>query len=120
MVKIWFLFYNVFILPPLYISLLIGSLFNSKIRTGLRGRKRIFENLIIDAASLNKPKKLIWFHSSSLGEFEQAKPIIKELKEKFEKIKEGKVYKAKVLGVSEFGAFCEVEGVEGEDVGVEG
>src|SRR3989344_3233442 len=37
----------------------------------------------------------------------------KELKEKFEKIKEGKVYKAKVLGVSEFGAFCEVEGVEG-------
>lgn len=37
----------------------------------------------------------------------------KELKEKFDKIKEGKTYKAKVLGVSEFGAFCEVEGVEG-------
>ena len=84
MVKIWFLFYNVFILPPLYISLLIGSLFNSKIRTGLRGRKRIFENLIIDAASLNKSKKLIWFHSSSLGEFEQAKPIIEELKKSYD------------------------------------
>ena len=84
MVKTWFLFYNVFILPPLYISLLIGSLFNSKIRTGLRGRKRIFENLIIDAASLNKPKKLIWFHSSSLGEFEQAKPIIEELKKSYD------------------------------------
>lgn len=37
----------------------------------------------------------------------------KELKEKFNKIKEGKTYKAKVLGVSEFGVFCEVEGVEG-------
>ncbi len=37
----------------------------------------------------------------------------KELKEKFEKIKEGKVYKAKILGVSEFGVFCEVDGVEG-------
>ena len=84
MVKTWFLFYNVFILPPLYISLLIGSLFNSKIRTGLRGRKRIFENLIIDAASLNKSKKLIWFHSSSLGEFEQAKPIIEELKKSYD------------------------------------
>ena len=84
MVKIWFLFYNIFILPPLYISLLIGSLFNSKIRTGLKGRKRIFENLIIDAASLNKPKKLIWFHSSSLGEFEQAKPIIEELKKSYD------------------------------------
>ncbi len=37
----------------------------------------------------------------------------KDLREKFEKIKEGGKYKAKVLGVSEFGAFCEVEGVEG-------
>src|SRR3989338_8312610 len=37
----------------------------------------------------------------------------KELKEKFDKIKEGKKYKAKVLGVSEFGVFCEVEEVEG-------
>ncbi|OGK35261.1 hypothetical protein A3F58_01365 [Candidatus Roizmanbacteria bacterium RIFCSPHIGHO2_12_FULL_37_9b] len=37
----------------------------------------------------------------------------KDLKEKFDKIIEGKTYKAKVLGVSEFGAFCEVEGVEG-------
>ncbi len=83
MIKIWFFFYNVFILPPLYLALLIGSFFNSKIRIGLKGRKRIFENLIIDAASLNKTKKLIWFHSSSLGEFEQAKPIIEELKKEF-------------------------------------
>lgn len=37
----------------------------------------------------------------------------KELKEKFEKIELNKVYKAKVLGVSEFGIFCEVDGVEG-------
>lgn len=37
----------------------------------------------------------------------------KELREKFEAIVAGKKYKAKVLGVSEFGAFCEVEGVEG-------
>jgi 3-deoxy-D-manno-octulosonic-acid transferase len=83
MIKIWFFFYNVFILPPFYIALLIASLFNSKIRTGLKGRKRIFENLVIDAASLNKTRKLIWFHSSSLGEFEQAKPIIEELKKRF-------------------------------------
>ncbi|MCH8171627.1 MAG: 3-deoxy-D-manno-octulosonic acid transferase, partial [Bacteroidetes bacterium] len=40
----------------------------------------IFEDLIINAVSLDKTKQLIWFHSSSLGEFEQAKPIIKELK----------------------------------------
>lgn len=37
----------------------------------------------------------------------------KELRARFDKIKEGKTYKAKVLGVSDFGIFCEVEGVEG-------
>ncbi len=37
----------------------------------------------------------------------------KDLKKKFDEIKEGGKYKAKVLGVSEFGVFCEVEGVEG-------
>lgn len=37
----------------------------------------------------------------------------KELRDRFDKIKEGEKYQAKVLGVSEFGIFCEVEGVEG-------
>lgn len=37
----------------------------------------------------------------------------KDLKKKLDAIKEGKIYKAKVLGASEFGIFCEVEGVEG-------
>ncbi len=37
----------------------------------------------------------------------------KELKEKFDKIKLNEAYEAKVLGVSEFGIFCEVDGVEG-------
>jgi len=82
MKKIWFLFYNVITIPALYISLHVMGLFNSKVRRGLKGRKRIFENIVIDAAALNKSKKLIWFHSSSLGEFEQAKPIIEELKKR--------------------------------------
>jgi len=37
----------------------------------------------------------------------------KKLEEKFNKIKEGGVYEAKVLSISDFGVFCEVEGVEG-------
>jgi 3-deoxy-D-manno-octulosonic-acid transferase len=80
MKKTWALFYNILIIPLLYLAIRFAGLFNSKIRRGLKGRKRIFENLIIDAAALDKNKKLIWFHSSSLGEFEQAKPIIEELK----------------------------------------
>ena len=82
MKKIWFLFYNVLIIPALYAALNVMGIFNAKVRRGLKGRKRIFENIVIDAATLNKSKKLIWFHSSSLGEFEQAKPIIEELKER--------------------------------------
>jgi 3-deoxy-D-manno-octulosonic-acid transferase len=54
--------------------------FNAKVKRGVIGRKRIFEELILNAAALDKSKRLIWFHSSSLGEFEQAKPIIEELK----------------------------------------
>lgn len=37
----------------------------------------------------------------------------KDLKEKFDKIKVGDKCKAHVLGYSEFGIFCEVDGVEG-------
>jgi ribosomal protein S1 len=37
----------------------------------------------------------------------------KETREKFDKVRVGKKYKAKVLGASEFGIFCEVDGVEG-------
>lgn len=37
----------------------------------------------------------------------------KELRKRFDDIKVGEKYKAKVLGVSEFGIFCDVDGVEG-------
>ncbi len=37
----------------------------------------------------------------------------KDLVEKFKKVKKGGKYKAKVLSTSEFGIFCEVEGIEG-------
>jgi len=75
------IFYNYLVLPLLYAALRFASLFNKKIRTGILGRKRVYEELILRATSINKNKKLIWFHSSSLGEFEQAKPIIERLKQ---------------------------------------
>jgi 3-deoxy-D-manno-octulosonic-acid transferase len=80
MKSLWKFLYNLLIIPPLYLLLQLGALFNHKIKRGIKGRKRIFEELVLNAASLDKSKKLIWFHSSSLGEFEQAKPIIEKLK----------------------------------------
>lgn len=37
----------------------------------------------------------------------------KDLRKKFDEIEVGTIYEAKVLGVSDFGIFCEVKGVEG-------
>jgi 3-deoxy-D-manno-octulosonic-acid transferase len=61
--------------------MLLG-LFNKKIKEGIRDRKKLFENLIINLAGIDRKKKMIWFHSSSMGEFEQAKPIIQEIKKR--------------------------------------
>jgi len=80
MKKIWFVFYNYLFIPLFYLLILVSGIFNNKIRRGIRGRKRMFEELILDSAIFSKTKKMIWFHSSSLGEFEQAKPIIEALK----------------------------------------
>jgi len=37
----------------------------------------------------------------------------KQLKESFDSVKDGEKYTAKVIGFSEFGVFCEVNGIEG-------
>ncbi len=80
MKKIWIVLYNILVIPALYLLIHLAGFLDKKVKRGIRGRDRIFEELILNATALNKSKKLIWFHSSSLGEFEQAKPIIKELK----------------------------------------
>ncbi len=80
MKKIWFIVYNAVLIPVLFLFIQFAGYLDKKVKRGIRGRDRIFEELILNAANLDKSKKLIWFHSASLGEFEQAKPIIKELK----------------------------------------
>lgn len=80
MKSFWFLIYNIVVLPIIKFSIYFLSLFNKKIQEGIKGRKRLFEELILNLADLDRSKNLIWFHSSSMGEFEQAKPIIEELK----------------------------------------
>jgi 3-deoxy-D-manno-octulosonic-acid transferase len=76
----WFLLYNVFVVPLGWILFQLLGLFDKKVRRGIQGRENLFEQLQHDVTKLNKDRKRVWFHSSSLGEFEQAKPIIAELK----------------------------------------
>lgn len=53
------------------------ALFNSKIKLGVVGRKQSFKDL---AKSINSEDKTIWFHCSSLGEYEQGLPVFEEIR----------------------------------------
>lgn len=72
--------YNYIVLPLLYIFFQFIRLFNKKVDSSIKDRKILFERLDIEIKKLDKSKKNIWFHASSMGEFEQAKPIIEKLK----------------------------------------
>ena len=85
MKKTWFILYNTAFIPLFWTLLQIASLFNSKIRRGIVGRRGLFEKLERDISNLSS-KRRIWFHSSSMGEFEQAKPIIAALRKKYRDI----------------------------------
>ncbi len=80
MKKFWYYFYNVLVFPSIYFVFRIASLFNDKIKRGLRARKFIYKKISEEVIKNDSEKKIIWFHSASMGEFEQAKPIIEELK----------------------------------------
>ena len=71
--------YSYAVIPALWLALQILGLVNAKARRGIRGRDHLFEELAPRIAALRAGRR-VWFHSSSMGEFEQAKPIIEELK----------------------------------------
>jgi 3-deoxy-D-manno-octulosonic-acid transferase len=56
----------------------IASLWNNKAKLWLNGRKNILDRLRAELQS--QDSKIIWFHCSSLGEFEQGRPVIEKLK----------------------------------------
>lgn len=81
----WALVYNILVIPGFWVLFHAAALFNGKIRRGIAGRRGLFQNLERRAGEL-KGKRRIWFHSSSLGEFEQAKPIIAALRKQYDSL----------------------------------
>ena len=65
--------YNL-LLRLMYLYLHLPFIGSRNRRTWLLEQKKIFKNLI------SNKKKSIWIHCSSLGEYEQIKPLIPELK----------------------------------------
>jgi len=72
-------FYSFVFIKLMHLVFLVVSVFNEKTRRGLKGRKNLFSDLEKSLLQV-PPDKRIWFHASSLGEFEQAKPVIEILK----------------------------------------
>ncbi len=75
----WKILYAIVLIPLLWILLQFLGLFMPKVRRAIKGRSTLFPDLE-QAVEKLKPGPRVWFHASSLGEFEQAKPIISELK----------------------------------------
>jgi len=68
----------------LAVPLLIGGMhtarfFDEKARAGIEGRRHLWARLDARAQSL---QGCVWFHASSAGEYEQARPMIRALREK--------------------------------------
>jgi len=61
-----------------HLGIRIAALFgNQKAKQWIDGRKKIFQRL---SELRTNDSELIWFHCSSLGEFEQGRPVIEKLK----------------------------------------
>ncbi|WP_342154191.1 3-deoxy-D-manno-octulosonic acid transferase [Joostella sp. CR20] len=59
-------------------------MFSSKLRLFVDGRKTVFNFL---AEQISPTDRVIWFHTASLGEFEQGLPVIEQTKKDFPKYK---------------------------------
>ncbi|MBP4136612.1 3-deoxy-D-manno-octulosonic acid transferase [Flavobacterium geliluteum] len=57
----------------------IIALFSPKIKLFVEGRKNVFAVL---EQKINPSDRTIWFHTASLGEYEQGLPVIEKIKEK--------------------------------------
>ena len=70
------LLYNICII--LYAQIVrVVALWNNKAKQWVEGRRDIFEHM---ARKINKADKVIWLHVASLGEFEQGRPIIEQIR----------------------------------------
>lgn len=76
--------YDYIVLPLAIPIAKVYSFFNKKVKQGLKERKEdlVFIEKIKDKIQ-SKKRKVIIIHSTSAGEFEQARPVIKYIKEKY-------------------------------------
>ncbi|SDL71520.1 3-deoxy-D-manno-octulosonic-acid transferase [Salinimicrobium catena] len=62
----------------------VSGIFSEKMKLSVEGRKKTFSHL---EEQVSASDKTIWFHTASLGEYEQAVPVIEAVRERFPKHK---------------------------------
>jgi len=72
--------YNIFLF---FYRAAIGtaSLWNLKAKKWIKGRKEVFQKIKLSIGE--ESNEIIWFHCSSLGEFEQGRPVMEKLRAEF-------------------------------------
>ena len=62
------------------LALKVAALWNEKIRLFVDGRKKLFSRI---EAAVKGYDDIIWFHVASMGEFEEARPVMEEIRRRF-------------------------------------
>ena len=75
--------YNIVIYFVL-LGIAIASLFNEKVRKMWRGEREAFKIL---KQKVDPNAKYIWFHAASLGEFEQGRPLMEQIRKDYPQYK---------------------------------
>jgi 3-deoxy-D-manno-octulosonic-acid transferase len=83
MCTFWLILYNITIVPLLWVTFQLLSIRRPKIRTGIKGRRGLFVRLKSSLSPYASKSPRFWIHNSSMGEFEQAKPLIRQMKSSF-------------------------------------
>ena len=78
---IWESLYNAIGVPALLVGFHIVAKFDSKVREGIAGRRDVLSKLKSQLDSARQANRTVWFHFASVGEFEQAKPLIEAIKD---------------------------------------
>ncbi len=75
----WQFIYNTLVVPIMFVGFHGARCCNPKIREGIKGRKNVFSELRNQLQTARRLEKTVWFHFTSVGEFEQAKPLIEAI-----------------------------------------
>ncbi|MCI0693815.1 hypothetical protein L0337_17635 [candidate division KSB1 bacterium] len=86
----WRLVYNLVAVPLLFFGFHLAALLSrfgirrfDKVRSGVDGRKMLFADLTAQLQKVKSTGPRFWIHAASMGEYEQARPLLQEIRQRF-------------------------------------